>query len=295
MIALLDPALFLPRANRLIQHDFDLIVYLCRKHAVQLPPLEEYWRPLWSGPGRSLEKQVPPEIKATIREVQRIAKKPSPTIPKLPSDPGTIWRRGFAQLFDLSRFGGANWEQPMAEAALRATCSGQAVIVITRRMKNRNIRVHAAEQSRFQEPTRWALYVQPRNIGPKRIHCVHHPRNLMDDWTIRFDWRLPGPGKGGTHPFCYPDKWWQAGTTACGTVRSKPAWLDRFGNGWARPNISQGAGYHWDVYIENKSQKQLAGADHVNVVAFGVPKKQGQPGNIHHPPEDIGKRGRWRC
>ena len=83
-------------------------------------------------------------------------------------------------------------------------------------------------------------------------------------------------------------------------MESKPCWIDRHGNGWARPNINAGASYHWDVYINNPNHVALVGLNQVNVVQFGAPAGEGKAGWIHHVPGDkagkinLEKRG-WSC
>ena len=116
------------------------------------------------------------------------------------------------------------------------------------------------------------------------VLCVHHPRNLRERWTSRFDWRLPTASDCARYPFCVPNEWWKGSTTAFRTVSSKPAWIDAHGNGWARPNINGGAGYHWDVFIQDAHAKQAIGVDQINVVEFGAPSTEGRPGHLHHVP-----------
>jgi hypothetical protein len=99
----------------------------------------------------------------------------------------------------------------------------------------------------------------------------------MDPWTARFDWRLPGSGSGVLYPFVPPVEWWKGSSVAFRTVSSKHAWVDIDGNGWARPNIPNGAGYHWDVYVNTQY-----GQNQINVVEFGAPQSEGMPGQIHH-------------
>ena len=186
----------------------------------------------------------------------------------------------------------------MMRAALRALTSDREVILLSLRVEGRNIKQHAAGGSNLDEITRWMLHVQPKGMGHRQILCVYHPRNLQEKWTVRFDWRLPTVSDGARYPFCPPDKWWKATTQAHRTIRSKPAWIDKLGNGWARPNIREGAGYHWDVFIESHNMQQTLGLKQINVVADGVPISEGKPGCIHHVPQE--KQGKlndigWIC
>lgn len=83
------------------------------------------------------------------------------------------------------------------------------------------------------------------------------------------------------------------------TMESKPVYLDAKGNGWARPNINEGKGHHWDVYIRDAALAERIGLDQLNVVEVGAPPKEGPPGSIHHVPAK--KKGRllddsgWTC
>jgi len=165
-------------------------------------------------------------------------------------------------------------------------------------MLGRNLVRHASGGSILDENTRWILHLQPRGMGHQQVLCVHHPRNLTERWTVRFDWRLPGAQRSMRYPFCLPDAWWKWTTPVWRTLASKPAWLDRHGNGWARPNMPGGAGYHWDVYIESVTLREAVGLDQINVVAFGVPAREGEAGHLHHEPTGkagkISQRG-WTC
>jgi hypothetical protein len=218
-------------------------------------------------------------------------------VPALARDAGNAWWAGFAQLFGPHALG-VSWEEKMARATLRAVFADAHVVILTRRLLGRNLVTHAAGGSTLDESTRWVLHVQPKGIGHRQVLCVHDPRNLRERWTARFDWRLPSSADGARYPFCPPDHWWKGATTAYRTIESKPAWLDRHGNGWARPNIGAGAGYHWDVFIQSHSLQQAVGLPQINVVAFGAPHAEGNPGWIHHLPADkLGKLTGtgWSC
>lgn len=261
IVGLLDPGLFLPRPDEEVRNEFDAVLLACRQHAVGKIGQ-------WSSP-----------------------------LPPLGVEAGRAWLRGFRQLFGTRDFE-PSWEDRMARAALRALAHGTEVVMLTRRIRGRNLEQHAAGGSTLDENTRWTLHLQPRGMDQRQILCVHHPRNLAERWTARFDWRLPGSQRDARYPFCPPEAWWKRSTDAWRTVLSKPAWLDRHGNGWARPNMPGGAGYHWDVFIGPVALKESIGLDQINVVAFDAPAAEGVAGHIHHEP--TGKAGKirpvgWRC
>jgi hypothetical protein len=170
----------------------------------------------------------------------------------------------------------------MASAVAVAASYNETVIMFVRRKVGRNLITHRAGNSTLDENLRWVLHIQPPVIGHQQILCVHHSRNLSEKWTCRYDWRLPSDGDGATYPFRPADNWWKPSTVAFRTVKAKIAWIDRDGNGWARPNIPGGAGYHWDVFIHSQTWLDEVGARHINVVAFGVPPSEGKAGSIHH-------------
>lgn len=298
MIGLLDPAFFLPRSTAEVQEDFDSIIQMCRRHAIELPALSEYWGAMWAQLGHPLEQRVDRGAKSALREIRQISARSNNNIPQLGQNAGSVWVRGFQLLFG-QQYLGRSWEANMAAAAVRAVASGSEVVMLVRRVPGRNIAQHAGADTVLHENLRWVLHVQPQGIGHRQILCVHHPRNLQDRWTARFDWRLPGALQNGPrYPFCPPNFWWKGGTVAWRTVSSKPAWVDKHGNGWARPNIPGGAGYHWDVFIGSVPMRQAVGLDQINVVEYGAPSKEGAPGEIHHLPDEKASRPPrtgWRC
>lgn len=294
MIGLLDPALFLQRSDQEVQREFELVLRACKQHLISLPALDEYWHALWSQLGRPLEDKLSPVAKRALQEVRKLGSH-QPHLP-IPAAVNRAWRRGFQQLFGAKYFTDS-WEERMAAAAIRAMATGEEVVIFTRRILGRNLTRHTAGNCVLDENTRWVLHLQPQGVGHRQVLCVHHPRNLTERWTSRFDWRLPG-ALHGDYPFCPPDAWWKGTTPAVGTVSSKPAWLDRHGNGWARPNIQNGAGYHWDVLIVSPGLRQTVGLNQINVVEFGAPSTEGAAGQIHHVP--TGKAGKltgtgWTC
>jgi hypothetical protein len=297
MIGLLDPTLFLSRAEAEVVRDLEIVLRACREHNIELTPLREYWPALWQELGSTLERQLSPQARRTLQAVRSAAPSSDAHIAALSPNAGGAWRRGFFVLFDGPHLQ-PPWTDRMALAVIRAVSHGQSAVMFCRRVDGRNLVIHRAGNSTLHENTRWVLHVQPSGVGPRQVLCVHHPRNLREHWTSRFDWRLPGASDGARYPFCVPPQWWKGSTRALRTVSSKPAWVDAHGNGWARPNINCGAGYHWDVFIQDAQAKQAIGADQINVVEFGVPVTEGRPGHLHHVPS--AKQGHvtdagWSC
>lgn len=296
MIGLLDPALFLQRPENEVQNDFNVVLQTCQKYSVSVPMLDEYWSDLWTQFGSPLEHSLSPLGKRALQEVRKLGQRSSIAVPPLNKVAGSVWLRGFQQLFGAQHLT-TSWEQRMAAASIRAASTREKVVLFTRKMQGRNLVKHVAESSTLDEITRWVLYLQPAGIGPVQLLCVYHPRNLVDNWTCRFDWRLPG-GQEARYPFCPPESWWKGSTVAWRTVSSKPAWIDRNNNGWARPNIPNGAGYHWDVFIQSVGLQEAVGLNQINVVGFDAPPSEGRPGYIHHVPSvkagKISEIG-WRC
>lgn len=298
MIGLLDPALLLPRSDREVERDLALVIRTCREHAIELTPLDEYWPDLWIELARPLEPQLGPSARRALHELRKRAESSRLHVAELAPDAGKAWWAGFSQLFGVQALGGRSWEHRMARATLRAVVADPRVVVLTRRARGRNLSVHAAGGSTLDVTTRWVLHVQPRGIGHRQVLCVHHPRNVREPWTTRFDWRLPSATDGARYPFCPPEKWWKGATQSHRTIESKPAWIDKHGNGWARPNIPQGAGYHWDVFIHAPSLQEVVGLRQINVVEFGAPPSEGRVGHLQHVP--TAKQGKptdtgWSC
>lgn len=297
MIGLLDPALFLGRPDSEAQLEFDFVLGACKQNGISLPPFQEYWPELWTQYAAPLERTLGPTAKHALQEIRKIGQRSALPPQQHHVTTGVVWRKGFLQLFGAP-FLPNPWEERMAAAAIRAIASGDDVVMFTRRVLGRNLVHHVIGQSTLDENTRWLLHLQPQGMGPTQLLCVYHPRNLIDRWTARFDWRLPRQQHGTHYPFCPPLQWWKGSTSAFGTVSGKVAWLDRHENGWARPNIPNGAGYHWDVFISSVALQQKVGLSQINVVAYGGPATEGTQGDIHHVPTakagHLTGRG-WAC
>lgn len=297
MIGLLDPALFLSRNDEEVLCDLNWITSTCRKHAIEIVRFEAYWPDLLKQFIRPLEKAFKPENRQALREVRMLAENSKRLIPPFHRSAGKSWRRGFLQLFGPQVLGDS-WEERMTIAVLQAVSACRNVIIFTRRIKDRNLLVHPAGNSVLEENTCWVLHVQETQIGHRQVLCIYHPRNLTERWTTRFDWRLPAASDGAKYPFCPPDNWWKGTTPIIRTITSKPAWLDKHGNGWARPNIPRGAGYHWDVMIQSQELTEIVGLRQINVVEYGAPPNEGKPGQQHHEPKAVSGRttGKgWTC
>ena len=145
MIGLVDPAFLLKRpsqhADREVLEDLDFIIDICRRNAVTLVPFEEYWPEMWRLFGRDLERSLrDPQTKQALNELRRLSTRAVSVPPPVKLD-GVVWRRGFAQLFAWTPLG-LDWEERMARAALRAVASGEQVILLVRRVSDRNLRIH---------------------------------------------------------------------------------------------------------------------------------------------------------
>jgi hypothetical protein len=284
MIGLIDPALLLPRLateQDSLRFDIDQIVKTCRNYSIDLLPFDEYWPFLWRSLGQNLEKDSSPEFKRSLQQLRKLGN--NMRHQASPPQDADVWRRGFTALFSTT-FLPAGWETRMAQAAARAVATDKLVVLFTRRIEGRNLKIHKSGHVDLHENTRWILYINCRGMGPRNILCVYNPVNITHRWTVRFDWRLPGEAQGSKFPFFPPTNWWKGGIRSFKTVGSKPAWLDKWGNGWARPNIPNGAGYHWDVMVGDTALQENIGLDQINVVQFGCPATEGAPGQLHHVP-----------
>ena len=146
MIGLLDPALFLFRAEADIINDLDNVLRASRAHKIELTPLREYWPDLWSQLGKTLEGRLSPEAKRTLQAVRRAAPQTDTGIGALPANAGIVWRRGFTEMFGDPHLH-PEWTDRMAFAVIRAVSSGQPVVVFCRRMVGRNLVIHSAGNS----------------------------------------------------------------------------------------------------------------------------------------------------
>lgn len=294
MIGVLDPAILIPRASGHGALELELtdLVELCHRGRIQLLALEEYWPDLWRELGEPLRRSTTnPSTRRALDELRKLGRPPQ-GLPPCPASPQRNRVYGLRQMFEIP---GLNhgWLDKMTRALARASGSDSRAVLITRRMLGRNVKAHQAGSSRLEEVTRWVLYLHLSGSPPRTVLCLHHSRNLSEKlhWTTRYDWRLPASADGAKHPFCPPEKWWKREIDAVETVESKPAFVDAKGNGWARPNIKEGTGYHWDVYLTDPLKERI-GLSQLNIVGFGGPPGEKAPGEIHHTGQK--KKGRLR-
>lgn len=145
----------------------------------------------------------------------------------------------------------------------------------------RNLLEHGSPPSTILERTRWRIYVAYSGHPVAAVPCITGQRNIAVPWTCRFDDLLPDTG---TYAFLPPDHWQLKGTQAVATQNSKAVWLDRLGNGWARPSTPPpGLPEHWDVYLQPAWKAKLK-LSQVNITRFGINDSGRVPGEIHHVP-----------
>lgn len=299
MIVALDPALFVARpmgaaGESALRDDLKAMLGFLKVTGARLIAADDYWLPLW-------QELIEPLICNFPRLMGDFAQLRKAGLPRslLPFDgPHRIW--GFVPMFHQPHLSlDHSWPDRMARAMIRMHLSlGEPIVLFVRPVQGRNIMRHGAGHSVIDETTRWRLYIQPRTAEPVAISCVTRPRNLEVPWTARFDARLPGAEDGARYPFCPPARWWKRPVPAVGTHTSKPAFIDACGCGWARPNIPSGAGYHWDVFVSERTRAHRIGLDQINVVEHGAPPSEGEPGSLHHVPQDkkhVVHDCGWRC
>lgn len=299
MIVLLDPALLLTRTpegplapdeERELSAVIDDAGRVCRDVGASIPAADDYWTALQTQLVRPLRRRATdPRLKQGLDRLLRYAVElPLAGIPT--SGKTKLW--GVRELFAWSRLPNpwfAIMERAFIGCAQLVQPPEQRLILITRLFAGRNKVEHPVERSVVIEKTRWRLYLHVAGHAPVHVRCVRNPRNVAVEWTARFDEKLPD---GGHYPFCPPPRWWRGppnGPEAWRTCRSKPAWIDRFGNGWAQPTT--GGDHHWDVFLEDPKLAEAVGIDPINVVAWGNTEGK-TPGEIHHVPAD--KKGHFR-
>lgn len=296
VIAILDPALLWRAPGEhvdALEQAMRLALQICVRIDARVPMLEEYWRDLWLELGAPLERASLPAQRRAIQEVRKLGK-PADDFPPLRTPTGRVY--GLRQLFTI---GGTPdpWCERMTNALARATATGARVVLLARRIVGRDLVLHSAGHSQLLESRRWVLQLHLQGRPPAQVSCLHHPRNWDLPWTTRFDWRLPAVQDGATHPFCPPQHWWKASTSAVSTMESRTVWLDAHGRGWARPN-TPGSGHHWDVYLREPALVDRVGLSQLNIIEFGDPS-EGRAGHLHHVPS--AKKGRlksrvgWPC
>ena len=293
MMLLLDPALFLTEKPDQLSYEEDTLltrlvddaVRLCRQPGHRVLAAGGYWSKLQQELVRPLERVGSPRLKAGLDALRAHAR---PLVLPEPPASGKARMWGALQLFGWLRLGN-DWFKVMEHVLLRCALLDEPVSLLVRLFEGRNQTTHAVGHSQLLEKTRWRLYVQVPGRPLCTLPCLRNPRNLAVDWTQRFDERLPAQSDGARFPFCPPEKWWRRHVEAFRTVKSKPAWVDKRGNGWARP--ATGGGHHWDVFIADPRLADSIGLDQLNIVQWEV-RPEGSIGHIHHVPSE--KRGRLR-
>ena len=300
MIAILDPALFLTRdpdsslpldgeEESALAALVDDVARICRDHRARIPAVGWYWNELQ----RELILPLQRRARAGSRLRQGLDRlrghAGSVALLERPEQGETkLW--GVKPLFRWDRLP-PQWLKIMEQLLIGCAPHGKETVLITRLFEGRNLEIHAERRCTLREKTRWRLYVHVPEHPPCHIPCVRSLRNLAVPWTTRFDERLPDTGR---FPFCPPPRWWRRDTQAFRAFESRPAWLDRFGSGWAQP--ATGGDNHWDVFIEEPRLLQRiwhkGKEGPINVVTWGTPEEGKTPGDIHHVPKD--KRPHFR-
>lgn len=305
MIGILDPALFQwgtvgqlssaeEAALRRILGD---VITAVRARGIQLGTTGAYWSALWKDFVVPLQARVSsPQVKALFGELRKLGGATS----KFPTPPPQTRVWGFRTMFGATSGLPAGWEDRMGDAVARHVAAGQDVVLFVRLVPGRNLRVWTGKaQVKIHEVTRWRLFVRtPGAPTHQRIDCVRGLEQFQRPWSIRLDPRLPLPADGARYPFCLPVNWHRGSCSVVSTVSSVPAWVDARSRGWTRPNIPQGAGYHWDVFFSNAADVARVGVDQLNIVEYGAPATEGTAGHLHHvPTKKAGKvtDAGWAC
>ncbi|HEX5747629.1 MAG TPA: hypothetical protein VFZ09_15385 [Archangium sp.] len=300
MKVILDPALFLTQVPDRLSADEDAeltrlvadAVRVCRQRGYQVVAAGPYWKRMQQELVRPLERVGGRELKAGLDTLRSLA------VPQnLPVAPAgsrkKVW--GVKQLFDWPRLG-SGWLEQMEQLLIGCALLGGPFILLVRHFEGRNQKTYATGRCELVEKMRWRLYIQVTGQPQCTIPCIRNPRNLLVDWTQRFDESLPAQSDGARFPFCPPEKWWRRHVEPFRTMQSKPAWIDVRDNGWARP--ATGGGRHWDVYIADPKLAESIGLGQLNIVQWEV-RPEGKIGDIHHTP--TGKQSRladttgWSC
>lgn len=298
MIGVLDPALLLvtpqaPRSDAEVRSDLDSVQQICRRRGVRLVATRAYWDRLWRELGRVLEGSlVDRQAKRSVQEMRRAAL----VLDDGPGVPRRAW--GFRLMFDWEAFG-SGWADMMSSSIARLAREDRHIVLFTRLIEGRNLVTHAHDNTSLAEIRRWRLYLTTRGVEPVMVRCIHHDRNFVAPHTERVDLRLPSAIDGAQCPYCPPPRWHRGDTTVFDHAESRPAWIDRHGNAWARPRIEGGKGYHWDVYLRAAGLAASIGLDQINVTAWGVPQGEGHPGDLHHLPRrkraQLRRAPKWEC
>lgn len=298
MIVVLDPAFFVlngppEQEERRIKADVSQIREFLDTTKSALLDHPDLKRPLWEKLIRPLGRFS--SLKLPLEELRKRLQ-----TRKLPPTPAKLKVWGFRQLFDGQPGLDAAWTDRMSTVLAQTASTGEETVLLTRLRVDRNLKRHQSHASALDEPTRWRLILGASGWpAPRSVYCVQRKRHVDQPWTIRYDHRLPCEADGAAYPFCPAPDWRSSRRVVVTTHLSKPAFIDALGHAWARPNISGGAGFHWDVFLPEGKLAESIGLDQLNIVAFGAPPTEGAPGSVHHVPakkaHKLNEDARWRC
>lgn len=310
MIALLDPFLFVrsidsasaPLSDEIdecLATDLKDTLGALRASRAELAAIDDYWEHLWREIIAPLERRVRNrDTKQALQELRKLGR----SFTGLAAAPEEIRVWGFHTMFGAQTGLSEVWERRMQDAASRVLLCGHKVLLLTRLIEGRNLRVHNGRRDVIiDEITRWHLSVRfPGDPYHRRIPCIRSKEQIEREWTIRLDERLPTNRDGVPYPYCIPERWWRRDTQVVTTMNSVPVWMDAAQRGWTRPNIPGGRGYHWDVFLTGTMTIEQYNLEYLNITQWGgVPDKEERaPGTIHHIKGDKGKTPKgpgWAC
>lgn len=227
--------------------------------------------------GPAYSKSSSPRVKQALTFLRNQLVWRVPTVPKV-----RAW--GYLPLMAPLKADALRWANSLASAAASAALAKLPVFLYTPLIVGRNAVLHQVGDSKLLEKTRWRTYVGTVGLrGATPVPCVSTARNVVVQWTGRFDEELPDTAPMGGFRFQPPVDWEKRGTPAVRVVASKVGWLDAFGNRWVAPN-TQGNPYHWDVHFKSASSSPI-GISPVNVSRWSAPGTEGPGGRVHHVPK----------
>ncbi|MBN3770710.1 hypothetical protein [Burkholderia sp. Se-20378] len=284
-----DPYLFLPSATngtydaqRLaeIKSHLSEIISICKKNDWKIYFDRGAWKSIEQSLIRKLTSQHVSDhalsvafsvLRSTLKLIE-------------PTATGTVRTYGVKPMYALqTKEDDARFAEGIAKSLLHTLQNYGRAYLFVRELTGRNINILAAGKSFITERTRWRLYISATGFrGAIAVPCITTARNVSIEWTTRYDCALPDSGSFTFYP---PDEWYLRATKAVATMSSKPVFLDRKENGWAKPDTN-GTPYHWDVFINDQKWLKKIGINPINVCRHGIPDSQGTQGEIHHIPEN---------
>lgn len=286
MKAILDPFVFWLPPNAQINQKYigdiltsiDFVISVSRHRSVAIATTDAIWKRIIRDLVRPLSNHIAPRLLqpriSALRNILTLVEPP-------PIVTGETW--GMKQLFTFDNLPDSdNWMTPLARLAAYWINNNEEVVFLTRLWEGRNLVKHSAGHCVIWEKTHWKVYIQANAVnGTVGITCISSLRNLDVPWTTRYDDRLPDKAPDEGLPFVPPATWDRPTTHAVRTIRSKPAWVDKMGNGWADTN-TPGIAHHWDVFLNHTDLKSKFGDDHVNITCWGTEDRGRIQGSIHH-------------